>query len=177
MIDPALLRPVAEVLKLFGNNGTLIVKFRPHELSFFNESEPVFAIMEGIPVPFFIASFQTQGTDRARILFDSIHREGQALELVGKTLYRSKPELMGKKTEQTHWEDPNLLIGFTVSNHQQEPMGFIDAFMDWPMNPCLSIRPANGTGNFLVPFQQAFIRDVDFCARHISLLLPDGLVE
>ena len=172
MIDPALLRPIADVLKLFGNNGTLIVKFRPHEMAHFNETEPVFALMDGIPVPFFVASCQTKGNDRAQILFDSIYCAGQALELIGKTLYRP-----GQPRNPNKVEDPNLLIGFTASDLKRESLGVIDAFMEWHLNPCLSIRPTNATESFLVPFQQAFIQDIDFKAKHISLMLPEGLVE
>ncbi|MCL1974196.1 MAG: hypothetical protein FWG54_05195 [Bacteroidetes bacterium] len=175
MIEPALLRPVADVLKLFGNNGTLIVKFRPQEVESFQETEPVFAFMDGMPVPFYIASIDTKGNDRARILFDSIYGEREALELVGKTLYspRSEPE-HGTK-EHPNATDPNLLIGFTAFHIQQEPLGTVDAFMNWHLNPCLSIRPANKTENFLVPFQQAFIQDIDFKAKRINLILPEGL--
>jgi len=176
MIDPALLRPVADVLKLFGNNGTLIVKFRPQALADFKESEPVFALMDGIPVPFFITSFQSQGNDRARILFDSIYQEGQALELIGKTLYLPHPKAKANKSKQ-QLEDPDMLIGFSVSDSQQGPLGIVDAFMDWDMNPCLSIRTADGTGGFLVPFQPAFIQAIDFTTNHIHLILPEGLKE
>ena len=172
MIDPALLRPVADVLKLFGNNGTLIVKFRPHEVAHFNETEPVFALMDGIPVPFFIASCQAKGNHRAQILFDSIYYAGQALELVGKTLYRPVPSNNPNKVA-----DPILLVGFTASDLQHESLGVVDAFMDWHLNPCLSIQTSDSTKNFLVPFQQAFIQDIDFKTKHIHLLLPEGLVE
>ncbi|MCL2737969.1 MAG: hypothetical protein FWE30_00810 [Bacteroidales bacterium] len=177
MIEPALLRPVAEVLKLFGNNGTLIVKFRPHVLACFNQTEPVFALMDGIPVPFFIASFEAKGHDRARILFDSIHREEHALELVGKTLLQQESEPMANKRNQQRLEDPNKWIGFTASDEKLGQLGSVDAFMNWPKNPCLSIRPNKGTASFLVPFQQALIQDIDLKSKHINLILPEGLAE
>ena len=172
MIDPALLRPVAEVLKLFGGNGTLIVKFRSCEMAHFNKTEPVFVLMDGIPVPFFVATCQPKGNNRAQILFDSIYYSGQALELVGKTLYQP-----GQPNHPNNVEDPNLLIGFTVSPLHQASTGIVEAFINWPKNPCLSIRTSDSTRSFLVPFQQALIQNIDFKTKHISLILPEGLVE
>ena len=177
MIASALLRPVADVLKLFGNNGTLIVKFRSHGRTLFTETEPVFAIMDGIPVPFFIASFQTRGNDRAHILFDFIYREAQAHELVGKTLYQPADKNRDKKGGQKNVEDPSVLVGFKAIDLKMGLLGCVKAFMDWRMNPCLSILRTNSTASFFVPFQEAFIDDIDFEAKQIVLTLPDGLVE
>ena len=171
------LQPVAEVLKLFGNNGTVIVKFRPNALVNVRETEPVFAIMEGIPVPFFMTTFQRRGADRADILFDAIYRESQARELVGKTLYQTAPERKGKKDKQPRFEDPNLLAGFTVSDSNVGPLGHVEAFFDWSMNPCLSIRRLNSSETFLIPFHEALISDIDITSQHISLSLPKGLLE
>jgi len=177
MVAPDLLRPVAEALKLFGNNGTLIVKFRPRVLTYFKETEPVFAIMEGIPVPFFVATLQIRGNDRAHLLFDAIYSEAQARELVGKTLYQSAPKRNPKKGEQQRFENPAFLIGFTASDLKMGALGIVVGFMDWKMNPCLSIAHANGTGTFLVPFQEPFIVGIDAEKREISLSLPEGLIE
>jgi len=177
MIETALLLPVAEVLKLFGNNGTIIVKFRLNALAFFRETEPVFALMDGIPVPFYIATFHTYGNDRAHILFDAIYRETQARELVGKTLYQTKHERISKKSGEQNFEDPNLLVGFTVSDLQAGQLGRVEAFMDWHMNPCLSIRRIDNTETFLVPFQEAIIAGIDLKAGHITLSLPDGFIK
>ena len=180
MVTTASLTPIAEALKLFGNNLTVIVKFRPDAPTFFKETEPVFAIMDGIPVPFFIASLQLRGSDRACILFDSIYCESQARELVGKTLYQVAPKRI--KSNQPP-KDPNLLVGFTATDAQQGVLGEVEAFMDWRLNPCLRIRRAHSVHNthtpetFLVPFHEAFISSIDFKAKHITLSLPQGLLE
>ena len=177
MVETSSLLPVAEVLKLFGNNGTLIVKFHPNALSIFKETEPVFALMDAIPVPFFISAFQRRGNDRAHILFDTIYREAQALELVGKTLYQTAPAKIRKKSKQQLFKDPNLLVGFTVSDIQLGPLGCVEAFIDWRMNPCLSIRRTDNSSIFLVPLQEAFISKIDAKSKHIIMSLPEGLTE
>ena len=176
MIETAELLPVADALKLFGDDGTLIVKFRPHALKNFRETEPVFAFMDGIPVPFFTASLQTRGNDRARILFDAIYNKTQAGELAGKTLYQVVSKDKCSKTQSNHFEKPEMLVGFTVSDRQSGLLGCVEAFIDWRMNPCLSIRHANDSGTFLVPFQDVFILNIDLKTRHIIVSLPEGLI-
>ena len=177
MIEAALLQPVAQALKLFGNNGTIVVKLHPDALTFFQEREPVFAIMEGLPVPFFIASIQTRGNDRAHILFDSIYREEQARELLGKTLYQIAPKRARDKGIQKNVDDPSLLVEFSVLNSRIGILGKVDAFMDWELNPCLSIRRVNSAETFLVPFQDAFIVGIDLSTKQISISLPEGFLE
>jgi len=178
MVETATLQPVADALKLFGNNGTLVVKFRPDAPKFFKETEPVFVIMDGIPVPFFISTFEPRGADRALILFDHIYREPQALELIGKTLYQSaKKKHERKKGASQKFEDPALLVGFAVSDVQHGALGHVEAFMDWRLNPCLNIKCTHGDKTFLAPFQDALIVNIDLKNRHITMSLPDGLVE
>ena len=173
MVETATLLPVADALKLFGDNGTLVVKFCPNAHSFFQESEPVFAIMDGIPVPFFISTIQIFGNHRAHILFDHIYLKAQALELIGKTLYQTAPKQKEKKSKQ----DPAQLVGFTVLDTQQAPLGCVEAFLDWRLNPCLSIRRPHSADSFLVPFQETFISNIDFKTKHITMSLPNGLIE
>ena len=178
MVETSTLLPVADTLKLFGNNGTLVVKFRTDARKFFKETEPVFALMDGIPVPFFIATFEPRGNDRAHILFDHIYREAQALELIGKTLYQSASKKHeNKKRTLQRFEDPALLVGFTVSDVQHGALGHVTEFIDWRLNPCLNIKLAHSDKTFLVPFQEALIKGIDLKNRHITMSIPEGLVE
>jgi ribosomal 30S subunit maturation factor RimM len=174
MVATASLQPFAEVVNLFGNNGTIVIKFRPHALTIFKETEPVFALMDGLPVPFFIATCQIRGNDRAHILFDAIYREAQTHELVGKTLYQKSSGRKDEKKGLLQWEDPILFVGFNVSDKQLGLLGQVDAFMDWDMNPCVNVRRINNTETFLVPFHPEFITNIDVKTKHISLSLPEG---
>ena len=177
MVETSSLLPVAEALKLFGNNGTLVVKFRPNALLIFKESEPLFALMDGIPVPFFIASFLSRGNNRALILFDTIYSEAHARDLVGKTLYQVLPVHRRDKGMQQSLENSDFLVGFTVTDMHLGQLGRIEAFMDWNMNPCLSIRLSNHSGTILAPFQEAFISHIDLKTKIITMSLPEGLVN
>ena len=173
MIETDRLLPVAEALKLFGNNGTLVVKLGAHALKNIKKREPVFAIIDGIPVPFFISVLKTYGTDRAFILFDTINAKSQALELTCKILYVSLPK---SKQKSARFKKPDELIGFSVSDDLSGATGYVDAFWDWHMNPCLSIQLSNSNESFLVPFQETFISNIDFKERHICLSLPEGFL-
>ena len=58
---------IARVLKSYGTEGEILMGFRDIDPEDLNLEEPVFIIFDGLPVPFFIESFQTRGTSRALV--------------------------------------------------------------------------------------------------------------
>lgn len=177
MVETESLHPVAQALKLFGNNGTLIVKFLSGNSTFFQETEPVFAMMDGIPVPFFISSIQYRGNNRAEILFDFIYREAQAKELIGKTFFQVFQKEKMPYIQNNHYDNPSCLIGFTASDVHQGVLGKVKDFFDWQLNPCVSIISSHNAEPFLIPFQEGLITRIDFQIKHITFSLPQGIVE
>jgi hypothetical protein len=175
MVEVTALQAFADVLKLFGNQGGLIIKFRP-TASPISAKEPVFALMDGIPVPFFISSLQRRGQDRADVTFETLTRVSPARELIGKTLYLHRPAKKARKAARPAPADPSLLIGFSAYDGDR-PLGQVDAYMDWDNNPCLSIQMENRENALLVPFHPEFITEIDGAARCLRLTLPEGFTE
>ena len=52
------LQQVAQVLKSNGTDGELVMSFRDIAPEDINIKEPVFIVFDGLPVPFFIESFE-----------------------------------------------------------------------------------------------------------------------
>ena len=175
MVALASLQAVADVLKLFGNHGALVIKFRPTAPALLAQ-EPVFVLIDGIPVPLFFTSLQKRGQDRAEVVFESFSRPSLARELLGKTLYLQRTPKKDRKSGHSQAADPSLLIGFTACEGQN-PLGQVEAFMDWEGNPCLSIRIEGRENALLVPFHPQFIADIDGAARCLRLTLPEGFTE
>ena len=175
MVEVTALQAFADVLKLFGNQGGLIIKLRP-TASPISAQEPVFALMDGIPVPFFINSLQRRGQDRAEVEFETLTRVSPARELIGKTLYLHRPSKKVRTSRQPAPANPSLLIGFSAYDGQNL-LGLVDAFMDWDNNPCLSIRMDGRENALLVPFHPEFIAEIDGAARCLRLALPEGFTE
>ena len=175
MVEVTALQAFADVLKLFGNQGGLIIKFRP-TASPISAQEPVFALLDGIPVPFFISSLQRRGQDRAEVTFEALTRISPARELIGKTLYLHRPCQKNRKSAKSTPADPSVLIGFNAYDGDK-PLGSVDAYIDWENNPCLSIQMENRENALLIPFHPEFIIEIDASTRRIRLTLPEGFTE
>ena len=63
---------IARVLKSNGTEGEVLVGFRDMDPEDLNLKEPVFIEFDGLPVPFFIESFNRRGTSRALIKLTGI---------------------------------------------------------------------------------------------------------
>ena len=59
---------IARVLKSYGTEGEILVGFREIGPEDLNLKEPVFIMFDGLPVPFFIESFQPKGSSKALVL-------------------------------------------------------------------------------------------------------------
>ena len=53
-----ILLPVAKVLKSFGTDGGVILRYNDQAPDGFSLKEPVFIYFDGLPVPFFISHLQ-----------------------------------------------------------------------------------------------------------------------
>ncbi len=172
MTEKARLIPAASVQKTFGKNGELLIRFfseiPENMISSFNETEPVFILMDEIPVPFYFESLQPKGSGKAVVRFQNFLSEKFASELVGKELC----------LEERMDNDPDIdLSGYTFSacySDGKEYKGKVTAFFDYPGNPCIELEFNNGK-RFLVPFHPHFIRKIDRKSRYLKLSLPDGI--
>ena len=64
---------IARVLKSNGTEGEVLVGFRDMDPEDLNLKEPVFIEFDGLPVPFFIESFNRRGTSRALMKLTGIN--------------------------------------------------------------------------------------------------------
>ncbi|HOF76067.1 MAG TPA: hypothetical protein PKY83_06295 [Bacteroidales bacterium] len=166
--------PLATVRRTFGKGGELILKFRPGVsqdiLEQLGENEPVFIQVDGIPVPFYIASFDFRGNDQALVCFENYLSEDLAAEWVGKTVQY-------KATGEEATEGGVLLVGYTflaTNARGNKFKGTVSGFFDYPGNPCLELEFEDGTRT-LLPFHEDFIQKTDTKRKVVHLLLPEGL--
>ena len=85
--DMDLLR-VAQVVKSYDVNGEVVIRLSSGVLEDYNfKKEPVFIIFDGLPVPFFITSYKSKGTNGALVKFETINDFSHSEELVKKEIY------------------------------------------------------------------------------------------
>ncbi|MDR2358618.1 MAG: hypothetical protein LBD87_02290 [Prevotellaceae bacterium] len=155
------------VQKTFGAQGELIVRLHA-DTETIAIKEPVFVVIDGLPVPFYFKSFELRGNRRAHVVFDDMESQKLAEELAGKTLWLPGPEKVATA------QQPNL-TGYAVHDRQHGALGMVSGFLDIPGNPCLQIAYKNR--ELIIPFNEAIVVQVNVEQRLLETLLPDGLLE
>lgn len=155
------------IQKTFGAQGELIVRLHA-ETETIAIKEPVFVVIDGLPVPFYFKSFDLRGNHRAHVIFDDMESQKLAEELVGKTLWLPGPEKV------TATPQPEL-TGYAVHDRQHGALGVVSGFLDIPGNPCLQIAYENR--ELIIPFHEAIVVQTNTKKRLLETLLPEGLLE
>ncbi|MDR0754711.1 MAG: ribosome maturation factor RimM [Prevotellaceae bacterium] len=158
------------ILKTFGKNGELIVKFDSQAFSDINLEEPVFIIIDGLPVPFYLKIFDERSNNRALVIFENIETEKLAKQLVGM-------QILLPYKKQTACKDFNLnrFEGFHATDIHAGNIGIITEFLDFPNNPCFCI--IHNDKEILVPVNEDFIESIDEKSKIINFNLPEGLID
>ncbi|MDR2292003.1 MAG: ribosome maturation factor RimM [Prevotellaceae bacterium] len=158
------------ILKTFGKNGELIVKLDNRAFLEINLKEPVFIIIDGLPVPFYFKVFDKHANNRLLVVFENIETEKFAKQLVGmQILLPYKKQIADKDFNLNHF------VGYRATDAHDGNIGTITEFLDFPHNPCFRIIH-NGK-EILVPANEDFIESIDEKSKNINFNLPEGLVD
>ncbi len=177
-------RQIAKVLKSYGTDGRLILSFRYHAPEDIKIEEPVFIYFDGLPVPFFIDSFEIRGSNRAFAHLTDVNSFEDAEELVGKAVYMDAAVL----DEDLDEDDLSFLISWLLlkpedgtteedienDNFNVVEVGEISNFLDIPNNPCFEVQTDDG--EILIPFHEDLILSFDPDNKEIIIDLPKGLL-
>ncbi len=162
------LTAVAQVLKSYGTDGSLMISF-PEELRLHLEKEePVWLFYDGLPVPFFIDTLEPKGNKKAIVKFTDIDSQEAAEEAVGRKIYIEETAAEEADGEFT-LED---LIGFAVYNQKKKKVGTLGAVLDFSGNVCLELAESGA----LIPFHDDLLLGFDPEAGTIQLEISDGLL-
>ena len=181
------LQQVAQVLKSNGTDGELVMGFREIAPEDINLQEPVFIVFDGLPVPFYIESFQKRGNTKALVRLTDIRSQEDVDEIAGKAVYLED----GQIPEMTLEDDGYAaLIGWMVLTPAKEEatslemtegepelleVGEIIDFLDIPNNPCIEVETENGA--VMLPLHEDFILGLDLEYQEIIMQIPAGLLS
>ena len=189
---------VAQVLKSNGTDGELVLGFREIAPEDINLQEPVFIIFDGLPVPFYIESFQKRGNTKALVRLTDICSQEDVEEIAGKAVYIEEdclPEMSLEEDgfaalvgwvlltpagisdqvgddEETAGEDEEM-VGDDEEMELYE-VGEITDFIDIPNNPCIEVETENGA--VMIPLHGDLILSVDPENRELIMKVPEGLL-
>ena len=164
---------IARVLKSYGTEGEILMGFRDIDPEDLNLEEPVFIIFDGLPVPFFIESFQTRGTSRALVRLTGIKSLSDAEEIAGRDVF-ARPDAVDGGRDEGDGLSVEDLVGWKLLDENGDKVGSVTGYEPIPGNPCLYVETVSDT--VMVPLHEDLIIDIDEETLRISMRIPEGLV-
>ncbi len=166
------LHKIAQVLKSNGTDGELILGFRDIAPEDINVEEPVFIFFDGLPVPFFIESFQKKGQSKAAVRLTGVRNFADAEEIAGQPVYADADCL------DPEYEDGfSFLTGWMLLDADGTALGRISGYLDIPGNPCIEVSvSAPEEKDVIIPLHEDLILSADEKKQELTMSVPAGLI-
>ncbi len=158
---------IGSILKASGLNGEVLCELSDPDFEDIFKS-PVFLLIEGKPVPFFIAAdgLSGRGGLHYTVKFDYIDSREEAAEITGCDIYV-------KKTGGNENVDIYDVVGFEVRDEERNISGLLEAVEDYSGNILLLV--AFGTHRVLLPFSEVYVREILPEDRILFVHIPDDI--
>ncbi len=140
------------------------------------ENEPlqtVFIEIDGGLVPFFVDEMSAISADGVRLLLCDYSEPDIAQRFVGCTVYL--PMAKNKDSDEGQTASYDEIIGFTVMDENDQPLGVINDILESPEQDLVQIF--EGEKEILIPLVDDFILGLDTEKKILFMDLPDGLIE
>lgn len=162
---------VGEVVRTHGFNGNLSIKVHPDfSEEIFIEDLPVFLIIDGIPVPFFIVSSKKSGGYTVLEL-KNVDNEKKALRLIGCDIMIQQSLI--EIDEDEAGENP--FKGYSVFDSIHGFIGKLTFVNEIPGNPVFE-TDFNGK-TIIIPYSDEFIHEINDTKKEIHITAPEGLID
>ena len=166
---------VGEVAKTHNLQGEVVITTDSDLLEKYAD-EPVFLLLDGVPVPFFITDegLTVRNHTSYIVKFDYVDTLAQAGRLVGCEVLFEKRMLEGQEPEESGY-DIFELIGFEVKDQVSEETGEVADVADYSGNVVLTVSIMNK--EILLPLSENYICEIDFEHSRLLVQIPRELVE
>lgn len=162
---------IGQILKLYGFDGTVIVKLDKSPLKDIKKRESVFLEIQGRPVPFFIAESVMHGRGLLRVRFEGYDSADKIREFIGCRIL-----LPDNGPVNTQDDILASLKGYKVLHHDGEIIGTIRDISENPGQWLIIVETISGD-EMLIPFHEDLIVKINKRSHVIIMDLPDGLTE
>jgi len=158
------------ISKTHGVRGELIIRITDPSFEPDENWESLFLQIDGILVPFFIASLHAPKADEWIICFDDYENKDNAQHLVGLTVWIEK-DYLATVGEEIYLDE---LTGYALINLSTGKQGLINDFLDIPGNPVFEVLLESE--KVLVPAQDDLIEEIDQENQKLVMRLPEGIM-
>lgn len=172
-MDKASLSKAGTIIKTHGIHGELVMKMTAGHGLTIRKGDPLFILIDGGLVPFFVLSFEESGSRSALIHLENVETEEKAGRLKGADVYLDQPST---GSEPSNSELPvSGLEGYELVDEVSGKRGMVVDVIDVPGNPLLRIHM--GDKELLVPLHREFIKKWNQEEKQLVVRIPGDLAE
>lgn len=161
------MKTIGRITKTHGFEGAVVVRSESGITGEPEQGEPVFVVIDGIPVPFFTRDTFSPSPGTLVISFDDYLTAESVLSLKG-----CEVRIAGEAEEE---DDLAGLNGYRMTDSNSSFSGTIISVLQNP-GQLLAVVKTPG-GEILVPLHPDLIVRIDRKTKSIEMSLPEGLVK
>ncbi len=159
---------LGSISKTHGVGGRLVIRTE-YNLALAEFDEPVFVVVDGLPVPLFFEEIIEKSFDSYIVKFEIIDTPEKAKEFVGCEILAPK-----RITGQGNIDFITQVIGIEVHDKKAGYLGICGEIEPIPGNPLMIVDSPKG--HFFIPIADEYV--VEFVPnKRIVLECPDGLLN
>lgn len=129
--------------------------------------------IDGILVPFFMEEYRFRTDELALVKFEDVDTEVRARELTGCNVYFPRA-FADADDDHLTWAQ---IIGYQIIDAKSGVMvGTVSEVDDSTANTLFHVSTPE-EGELLIPVDEELITDIDRTIRHITMNLPEGLLD
>ena len=166
MIGPLI--PIGKIVKPHGINGGMKVALKDSFEWLDLAKQFVFVNFEGLPVPFWTTTFESNGFDQ--IFLEQIDTKEAALPFAGKELFVEQKIISSNIAQSSN---PYTWKGYQMLDLTSNLQGEIIQLEEYPQQLIATVQIDNRA--VLIPMHEDFLVAVDDLSHLITVKLPDGL--
>ena len=177
MITDKEIRPIGHIVKPHGINGEVAATIDCNiDLA---DLRCIVLKIDGINVPFFIASVRPKGPETVLLKIDGYDSDEALSEFLNKDFYALASELdllTGGDDEGDEGLYAADLVGFDLFGSDGTQIGRISGLEDSTANVLFIVSRPDGP-ELLIPVADDFITEIDTEGRYLTMDLPEGLLH
>ena len=171
LFDNKELVEIAQVAKTYGLNGHLSLKFdNSFSDGLLDEEIPVFLLIEGLPVPFFVKDYKNSGGYVAT-KFRYIDGAETAEKYVGCKVLVFADDVQ----DDEDYDEELELVGYKVFDAHH---GYVGEIVDFNLIPGNPVFETDFNGHtIIIPYTEEIVVDINDDKHEVYINAPEGLIE
>ncbi len=172
MIDLTDCIALGTITKTHGIHGQVVLMMDQLSFNDIQKMESVFIEIDGLPVPFFISSFEEKNSNALILTFDDAGIEDITKDIIDCQVFILKSSI---KTEKKLLIADKNIIGYNVTDKTLGFLGVVAEIITIEQNPLIKITQEKK--EILLPLQPDFILQIDPILKNIYVHVPEGLID